>query len=415
MPLKIIHKTGQGAPSLGDLQDGEQAYDAENGVLYVRLDGKLFFQEMTQIEVLELFTWGSNQNFRTAQGTTSGSTQTPAIIPTQRSWKSVATAAVGATLAIAEDGTLWSWGNNTRGVTGQGTASGNTEEPTQVGTDTDWLQVSAGSSNAAAIKEDGTLWSWGANDFGATGLGTSTGDATTPTQVGSDDDWKQVSCGGERMMAVKDDGTLWGTGSNAGTALGIGFVGDVDVMTQVGTDTDWSKVSSGLTQNGAGIKEDGKLFVWGSRNQFVTGQGFSDGQTGDPVQLGAADWSDISVGGAPNWGYCLGIQSDGTLWSWGTNANGRTGRGTTVGQTTTPTQVGSDDNWKSIHGGKLGDLCSSLGLKEDGTLWSWGSNNNGQTALGTSSGNTTSPAQVGSDTDWRVVDMGGTHAIALKG
>ena len=75
-------------------------------------------------------------------------------------------------IAVKQDGSLWAWGNNARGRTGLGLTTGITLVPTRVGTDTDWVYVSSGFSHTMAFKADGSLWVWGGDDMGARGLGT---------------------------------------------------------------------------------------------------------------------------------------------------------------------------------------------------------------------------------------------------
>ncbi|MCL2679967.1 MAG: hypothetical protein FWF11_00595, partial [Coriobacteriia bacterium] len=92
----------------------------------------------------------------------------------------VTTFFVGSThsLAIKDDGTLWAWGSNSDGRTGFGLTTGNQTTPLQVGTATNWTHVSASGTYSLGLRSDGTLWSWGFNGNGTTGLGTTTGTQT---------------------------------------------------------------------------------------------------------------------------------------------------------------------------------------------------------------------------------------------
>ena len=89
----------------------------------------------------------------------------------------------------------------------------------------EWAAVACASYNTLALKQDGTLWAWGLNDYGQLGRGTIDGAAhATPLQVGHAHDWVAVSCGDGDSFAVRKDGTLWAWGNNCdlGCNLGLG-------------------------------------------------------------------------------------------------------------------------------------------------------------------------------------------------
>jgi alpha-tubulin suppressor-like RCC1 family protein len=90
-----------------------------------------------------------------------------------------------------------------------------------VGTATNWSSVSGGGYYTSAVKTDGTLWAWGANDNGQLGLGDTT-TRNTPTQVGTAVNWLSVSSGGYHTLAVKTDGSLWAWGANSAGQSGFG-------------------------------------------------------------------------------------------------------------------------------------------------------------------------------------------------
>src|SRR6185503_20131186 len=89
-------------------------------------------------------------------------------------WDSVSGSS-GHALGIKKDGTLWSWGfDNSAGEQGNGTTLPN-PLPTQVGIDSDWLAVAAGTHHSVAMKRDRSVWTWGSNSNGQLGIGTTTG------------------------------------------------------------------------------------------------------------------------------------------------------------------------------------------------------------------------------------------------
>jgi alpha-tubulin suppressor-like RCC1 family protein len=354
----------------------------------------------------QLWSFGNNANGQTGRGTATGNTLVPTQAGQDYDWVEVSAGGFHS-LSLKEDGTLWSFGVNSFGATGRGTTAGNTLVPTQVGSSSDWAAISAGTSFSLSLKEDGTLWSFGSNSFGRTGQGTAAGNTLTPTQVGAASDWTAISAGNLHALSLKEDGTLWSFGINSGGRTGLGTVdGDTLTPTQVGVASDWIAISAGNSHSLA-LKEDGTLWSFGSNSNGATGQGTVDGNTLTPTQVGvASDWAAISAGT----NYSLSIKEDGTLWSFGINSSGVTGQGTVDGNTLTPTQVGVASDWIAISAGNN----QSLSIKEDGTLWSFGNNTNGQTGLGTTVGNTLTPTQVGVASDWAAPAAGNTFSLALR-
>ena len=148
---------------------------------------------------------------------------TPVQVGTLSTWSKIACSYNNA-FAIKTDGTLWSWGSNLHGQLGQSNTT-NRSSPVQVGALSNWSRVSAGGlSNQTnfmiATKTDGTLWSCGYNAQGKLGLG----DTTTrysPVQVGTLSNWSQISCGTIFAVGLKTDGTLWSWGHNNNGQLGV--------------------------------------------------------------------------------------------------------------------------------------------------------------------------------------------------
>lgn len=149
-----------------------------------------------------------------------------------------------------------------------------------------------------------------------------------------------------------------------------------------------------------------RLNSFGTNANGRTGLGTINGDTTTPTQIAAdREWQAI----AANF-HSLAVKSDGTLWSFGNNSNGQTGQGTTTGDTTVPTQIGEDEDWQAVSAGRE----HSLALKTDGTLWSFGNNANGRTGFGTVEGTTNVPARIGEDSNWQAIAAGGSHSLAIS-
>ncbi|MCL2680110.1 MAG: hypothetical protein FWF11_01335 [Coriobacteriia bacterium] len=345
-----------------------------------------------------LWSWGWNGNGATGRGVIAGSQNTPAQVGTATNWRSVS-AGLNHSLGLRADGSLWSWGSNGNGKTGLNTIAGDQTTPIQVGTATNWTQVSAGNLHSLGIRSDGTLWAWGTNLDGRTGLGTTTGNQLTPAQVGTATNWASVSAGNTHSLAIASDGTLWAWGSNSLGRTGLGtLAGTQNTPLQVGSATDWMQVSA-ATDHSLAIRSDGTLWAWGDNWLGRTGLGTFSGTQNTPLQVGSAtNWTQVSVGDA----HSLAVRADGTLWAWGDNTQGRTGLGTLAGIQDSPLQVGSATDWLSAYASHNGN--HSFGMRLDGTLWAWGRNAEGQLGLGNAGTGTdrSVPTLVGSDIDWAI-------------
>lgn len=323
---------------------------------------------------------------------------------------------VEATIPGGFTGALYAWGYNGQGQLGQGNTV-NTSSPVQVGALLNWSAISAEGQGVLAVKTDGTLWGWGQNIFGRLGLNSTT-NFSSPIQVGSSTDWSIPSLGANAGFAIKTTGTLWalgGTGS-AGT-LGLNDTIARSSPTQIGADTNWAQITSAYSFSIA-RKTTGTLWSWGSSNYGQLGQN-SAVSLSSPQQIGAlTTWANISNrgGGGPSQGAAFAIKTDGTLWSWGTDYNnGQLGQNTTNNVVSSPVQVGALTNWSKVYKGEK--RC--FAIKTDGTLWAWGSSQDG--GLGNGLGNynnRSSPVQIGALTNWSKVapSTGGNspNCIATK-
>ena len=343
----------------------------------------------------KLFAWGSNADGQLGLNDTSDRSS-PTQVGSETDWKQISLYAF--VVAVKSDGGLWSWGNNNHGQLGQGDTSSRSS-PVQVGSDTNWSEVVVGKSHSLAVKSNGTLWAWGYNSSGQLGLN-DTSDRSSPTQVGSETDWDHVAAGDSHSLAVKTDGTLWSWGSNGNGQLGGGSSRSSPV--QVGSDTNWDTITAGYLQS-FGIKSDGTLWAWGRNNIGQLGLGDTSDR-GTPTQVGSdVNWSGVST----FYYHSILVKQNGTLWSCGFNSNGQLGLGDTSDRSS-PTQVGSLTNWCQVAAGEY----YSLAAKSDGTLWAWGNNNVGQLGLNDTS-DRSSPTQVGSETDWDHVECGYSSTLAL--
>jgi len=303
---------------------------------------------------------------------------------------------------------LWLWGRNGNGELGDDTTNYRSSPVQTICGGTDWKQVSCGYEYTLAIKNDGSLWAWGWGGEGGLGNNQTT-DHSSPIQIGTDNSWKFISTSpteSSESAAIKSNGTLWMWGLNAYCGqLGLGNTSNKSSPTQVGTDTTWSKVSSNAYFTGA-IKTDGTLWMWGCNGYGNLGTDNMDAKS-SPVQTitGGTNWSTISCG----YSHVASLKNNGTLWVWGSNSSGQLGNDSNTNRSS-PIQVFSGSNiWLDVKAGSY----FTVGLQNDGTLWSWGYNGYGQLGLGDTN-NRSSPEQIGSSNDWIDISAGTYHVIARK-
>jgi alpha-tubulin suppressor-like RCC1 family protein len=293
---------------------------------------------------------------------------------------------------------------NDKGQLGDGTTI-NRNVPTQIGTDSDWAIIKAFTATNLALKTDGSLWSWGNNNYGQGGDGNfGTGVFnTSPTHVGNDNDWVKIASG-DFAFAIKSNGTLWGWGANVVGNLGTGNTDPHYIPFQIGTDTDWNDVSSGASQTLA-LKIGNTLWGWGLNKSGSLAIGPVNNMVLVPTQTGdnTADWEKISVGGC-----CSSkmIKTDGTLWAMGSGTQGNIGNGNSL-DVNTPTQVDEDTDWETMT-----TSFHTLAIKNDSSLWGWGLNLSGQLGDGTLI-NKNIPIEITSNIDWSKLATGLGHTIAI--
>ncbi len=194
-----------------------------------------------------LWLWGRNSSGQLGVNNTTNRNTPVTTLLGGTNWKSVA-GGDGHTIAIKTDGTLWSWGTNTSGQLGvNNTTSRSTPVTTLLGGN-NWKSIACGFYHTAAIKTDGTLWVWGSNTNGQLGVNNTTARSTPVTTLLGGTNWKSVAGGSFHTVALKTDGTLWSWGNNDFGQLGVNntITRSTPVTTLLGGNN-WKSVSGGYT------------------------------------------------------------------------------------------------------------------------------------------------------------------------
>lgn len=308
------------------------------------------------------------------------------------------------TTLLAGDGSVWSSGYNSRGQLGDGTsemrpAPVRVKGPGGAG----WLEgivsVSNGTrvSNVYALREDGTVWTWG-------------GTRRLPEQVagpggeGGLGGIVQLAGGERRAFALGEDGTVWAWARSFGphpeALAGPGAGDDLAGITGI---------ASGYRHTVA-LREDGTVWLLWPRREQVSGPG-GEGNLEGVVQVSAGN------------GCTFAVKADGSVWAWGANRFGQLGNGTTR-ESPDPVRVlgpggeGHLSGIVSVSGNNSRESDHVLALASDGTLWAWGNNAAGQLGDGTTETRTVpvrvkSPCGTGILENIATVSSGAYHSAAI--
>ncbi len=333
------------------------------------------------------------------------------------------------TLALRADGTVWGWGVNYNGQLGNGTYD-DSNVPVQVagpegeGFLTDVVAIATGYEFAGALRADGTVWTWGDNDYGQLGNGDDeyndsnvpvqvVAPGTVPTSQGATrseflTDIVAIAIGDEFAVALKSDGTVWTWGYNAYGQLGNDDedVDDSPVPVQVvghageGFLTGITEVKAGW-YHAAVLDSNGAVWTWGENLYGQLGNGDDNYEDSySPVQVLAPGEDGFLTGlkAMDTRGrHTIVIRADDSIWAWGYNEYGQLGNG--------------DDNYENsnipvrvVGPGGVGFLADiikvsgggnhSFAIGTDGTVWAWGRNSNGQLGNGDDGTDENTPVQV---------------------
>jgi alpha-tubulin suppressor-like RCC1 family protein len=339
----------------------------------------------------------------------------------------------GFTLVVKADGTVVGWGRNTDGQSAQPAAPrGSVDTPIVIDLPGKVLQVAMGELTQYALLEDGTVVAWGQNDEGQLGngpmgangeLGRYPKPSIAPVRVTGLKDIIQIAAGAKHGLALRKDGTVWAWGTRDEGAIGDGQPKSLRPVMAIGP----TQVPGlqGITQLAAtrqhnlALRADGKVMAWGYNRDGQLGNGTRDsGWTPAEVTgldrvvgiaAGIASFAGNSFSGA--------VRDDGTVWLWGSGVSGVMGNGIENpspddpgGRNLLPVQVKGLTNVKTLSLG-FGHAGVLLG---DGTLRMWGHNGFGQLGLGTRNDYYPRPTPVKGITGVSAIYMDNMRSFAVR-
>jgi len=415
--------------SLPDLQYGDPPIYNVDGMVYfvqslgiivissnntwLTLDGTVVRTD--NIEYLS-WAWGAGSAGRLGNNCTTNQSSPVSVVGGFTDWCQVAPGAYHST-GITQNGIAWTWGCNDVGQLGTNNTTNRSSPVSVVGGFTDWCQITGGWRASNAVRQNGTAWSWGCNDVGQLGDNTLVSKSSPVSVVGGFTDWCQVSAGFNHVIAVRQNGTAWAWG-----AAGNGALGDNNntnrssPVSVVGGFTDWCQVSAGgFGGASAGfsvaVRQNGTAWAWGFNGTGQLGDNSGTNRS-SPVSVvgGFTDWCQVSASDFFNDAFSNGVRQNGTLWSWGSDTCGQLGDNSITNRSSPVSVVGGFTDWCQVTAG----YKFALGVRTNSTLWAWGANGSGQLGDNTTVSKRSPVSVVGGFTDWCQVSAGFNTVLALR-
>ncbi|ETR71995.1 MAG: hypothetical protein OMM_02059 [Candidatus Magnetoglobus multicellularis str. Araruama] len=319
-------------------------------------------------------------------------------IPKMRIWPGIRQVACGYhhNIAIKNDWTVWAWGFNGAGQLGDDTQSPH-NLPTQVkGRDgigwlTDIIAVAGGSQHSVALSGDGHVLAWGGNDYGQLGNGTGAS-SFVPVYVLNEDnlpfeDVIAIASGTNHVLLVTENNELWAWGNNENGQLANSVALSYNRPIRVAG----LPSSHRIVQTAAGyahslvLLDNGEIWAWGDNTFGQLGIGDSVSAM-NPTQVVQEDGTPLTniVSIAAGAFHSLALSNDGTIWAFGSNQEGQGGNGG-LSHISIPAKVQHPENGMPL--ANIARIAAgtdhSLAIQNNGVVWAWGNNKQGQLGDGT--------------------------------
>ncbi len=386
----------------GQIGDGSTAPERKTPVQVIGLNGIVAvaagaIHSMALNSAGTVWTWGDNDYAQLGSGTVGGQQNTPVQVNGVSGVVSIGTSANSwGSLVLKSDGTVWSWGElwNTS-VNENGTPANLNAQlgtPTQVSGISNSVAIAAGYDHDLALKNDGTVWAWGGNEYGQFGAGP-TAYCTTPVQVNGLSNVASMATGDTFCLAADDEQHVWAWGQNYYGQLGDGTTTAQMAPAQVNGLNEVIAVAAGGGQSLA-LDGQGHVWAWGYNLFGELGDGTTTNRS-TPEELNGLNGV-VAITAGPN--HSLALKSDGTVWIFGTTYY----QDGTSATWTMPTEVSGLSRIKAIAAG----ANFSLALDSNGNVWAWGYNADGE--LG-------DPTCEDHLTPWQVTSLSGVVAISTQG
>ena len=244
-------------------------------------------------------------------------------------------------IALAKDGSVWSWGENAYGQLGDNTRT-NRSTPQKIKELSGIVKIACGEFHAIALKKDGTVWTWGNNDLGQLGNGSVDRNTKLPRMVKGLKDIVAIAGGSKQSFALTKDGTVWGWGNNYMGQLALDDINYTNCPTII-TNLPKLEYITSKFEFTMGISKEGKVYAWGDFYMDITDSPIKELEISNVKEICTLRCEAIL------------LLTDGTVWRMETRHG-------------TIEQLKDLSDIKQISGGS----AHFIALKKDGTVWSCG-------------------------------------------
>ncbi|KAL3528160.1 hypothetical protein ACH5RR_012816 [Cinchona calisaya] len=325
----------------------------------------------------------------------------------------VISAGASHSVALLSENIICSWGRGEDGQLGHGDAE-DRFSPTQLSAlnGHDVVSVTCGADHSTAYSRSRMqVYSWGWGDFGRLGHGNSS-DLFAPQPIKALHGLKirQIACGDSHCLAVTMQGEVQSWGRNQNGQLGLGTTEDSLVPQKIGAFQGISvKMVAAGAEHTAAVTEDGELYGWGWGRYGNLGLGDRNDRL-IPEKVSAVEGENMTLV-ACGWRHTISVSSSGGLYTCGWSKYGQLGHGD-FDDHLIPHKLNAFS--KSFISQISGGWRHTMALTADGKLYGWGWNKFGQVGVGDNIDHC-SPVQVRFPLDQKVVQIscGWRHTLAV--
>ena len=268
---------------------------------------------------------------------------------------------------------------------------------------------------SCVVTEDKKVYCWGNDANGELGDGTNNTDRNLPVEAILPSGASQVITNRHTTYALLENDQVYAWGYNNVGQLGNGNTTSQNTPVRVGTLTNITKVvtsENGNSSNGTACALDssGNLSCWGYNASGQVGNGNTTDQS-SPVQV-LTGVSDVFGGGGSSASFCATMTADDSVRCWGNNGYGQLGDGTTTDRSTPTTVPLLTNVTKIVTEGDYNGIIFRCALRNNGTIFCWGSNDDGQLGVGDTT-DRYSPVQVSGITTATDIASAGENAGSM--